>query len=105
MLRQPTESRPQSSFCGRAQFKVLHSIERCASDPGGSDLDLTTEFDHSVGGDAEEFRRIQHGVGHEDEELLAPAPEAGALTGNDLFAADEEGRLEQIEMELHEAAL
>src|SRR5260221_5827529 len=75
--------------------------------PAGTalDLDLAAELDDAVGRDAEVLGGVEHGVRHEDEELLAPAGEGGALRRDDLLAPQEERGLHQVEAELLQAAL
>src|SRR5216683_3722431 len=70
-----------------------------------SDFDLAAELDDAVCRDAEELGGVEHGVGHQDEDLLAPAGEGGALRRDDLLAAQEERGFHQVEAELQDAAL
>src|SRR5260221_12380663 len=74
--------------------------------PAGTalDLDLAAELDDAVGRDVEELGGVEHGVRHQDEELLAPAGEGGALRRDDLLAPQEERGLHQVEAELLQAA-
>src|SRR5258708_32912397 len=75
--------------------------------PAGTalDLDLAAELDDAVGRDVEEFGGVEHGVRHQDEELLAPARQGRALRRDDLLAPQEERGLHQVEAELQHAAL
>src|SRR5258707_12801592 len=75
--------------------------------PAGTalDLDLAAELDDAVGRDVEEFGGVEHGVRHQDEELLAPAGEGRALRRDDLLAPQEERGFHQVEAELQDAAL
>src|SRR5471030_1025663 len=70
-----------------------------------SDLDLAAELDDAVSRDAEELGGVEHGIGHQNEDLLAPAREGRPLRRDDLLATQEERGLHQVEAELQDAAL
>src|ERR1051326_4167341 len=71
----------------------------------GSNLELAAQFDHAVGGDAEELGGVQHIVGHEREQPPACAREPRVLCCDNLLASQEERGLHQVEAELHQPEL
>src|SRR2546423_10278101 len=62
----------------------------------GSNLELAAQFDHAIGGDAEELGGVQHVVGHEGKQPAAGAGEPRGLFRDALFASPDERGLHPI---------
>src|SRR4051794_24678399 len=66
-----------------------------------SDFDLAAEFDDAVRRDAEELGGVEREIVQQDEQPVAPAPEAGAAPLRALFlTADKERGFHQIDAEV-----